>query len=179
MNISKNLMIAAASALVFAACKDSAAPATAEAVADTQTETAEVAGKVETASFSIEGMSCSVGCAKTIEKKLAGLEGVQSAKVDYDAKTATVEYDTAKQSPEKLAATVEAAADGKTYKVSDVKSSGDKAMIYGDPVKDKKKKKKAKKGAEEAAATDAEAKPAGKGCCAGKKACSSGEKATM
>ncbi len=179
MNITKNLMIAAASALVFAACKDSAAPAAPQATAEASNEVA-ATGKLETASFSIEGMSCSVGCAKTIEKKLAGLEGVQSAKVDYDAKTATVEYDTAKQSPEKLAATVEAAADGKTYKVSDVKSSGDKAMVYGDPVKDKKKKKKAKKGAEEAAATtDAEAKPAGKGCCAGKKACSSSEKATM
>lgn len=173
MNISKNLLIAALTVFMFTACKDSSAVAEAE----TQNET-EIAGKVETASFSIEGMSCSMGCAKTIEKKLAKLDGVQSATVDFDNKTATVEYDTAKQSPEKLAATVEAAADGKTYKVADVKASGDKAMFYTDPVKDKKKKKKSKKGAETAA--EGADKPAQKaGCCAAKKGCSKSEKATM
>ncbi|MFM9987972.1 heavy-metal-associated domain-containing protein [Flavobacterium sp.] len=77
--------------------------------------------KVETTSFNIEGMTCAMGCAKTIENKLASLDGVQKASVDFDKKTATIQYDGNIQTPEKLAETVEAVADGKTYKVSELK----------------------------------------------------------
>jgi copper chaperone CopZ len=62
-------------------------------------------------------MTCAMGCAKTIEKKLADMEGVQKATVDFDKKEATVNFDAAILTPEKLYATVEATADGNTYKV--------------------------------------------------------------
>lgn len=78
--------------------------------------------KAETTSFTIEGMTCAMGCAKVIEGKLAGLEGVQKATVDFDKKTATIEYDATLQTPEQLTKTVEAVADGKTYKVLNVKT---------------------------------------------------------
>lgn len=74
------------------------------------------------ASMKIEGMTCAIGCAKTIENKLSGLEGVQKAKVDFDKKEATIEYDGAVQTIESLTKTVEAVADGKTYKVKDAKA---------------------------------------------------------
>lgn len=80
-----------------------------------------IATKPETASFTIDGMSCAIGCAKTIEKKLSSTEGVQDAKVDFDKKEATVNFDAAIISPEKIQEIVEKTADGKTYKVSDVK----------------------------------------------------------
>ena len=48
------------------------------------------------AEFNIEGMSCAIGCAKTIEKKLSEMEGVKTATVDFDKKLAMVEYDEAK-----------------------------------------------------------------------------------
>ncbi|WP_396155498.1 heavy-metal-associated domain-containing protein [Flavobacterium macrobrachii] len=80
-----------------------------------------VAQKPETATLKIDGMTCSMGCAKTIERKLTEMDGVQEAKVDFDKKEATVSFDAAVLSPEKLSETVEATADGKTYKVSDVK----------------------------------------------------------
>ena len=41
--------------------------------------------------------------------------------IDFDKKEATVSFDAAVLSPEKISETVEATADGKTYKVSDVK----------------------------------------------------------
>ena len=44
------------------------------------------------------------------------------AEIDFEAKKATVEYDANKITPDILVQTVEGAADGKTYKVSDVKS---------------------------------------------------------
>ncbi|WP_295338150.1 heavy-metal-associated domain-containing protein [Flavobacterium sp.] len=121
MNFTKSLVtLGIASSLLFS-CKDTAAK---PAAADTETEvtaTAEktkaVAAKPETASFKIDGMTCAMGCAKTIEKKLAGMDGVQKATVDFDKKEATVEFDAAVLTPEKLYTTVEGAADGNTYKV--------------------------------------------------------------
>lgn len=129
--------------------------------------------KMETASFNIDGMTCSMGCAKTIEKKLAKMDGVEKATVDFDKKTATVEFDANKQTPETLAKTVESAADGKTYKVHDVKSSGDKAMLFQDQEKEKVKKKADKSGpsANEKSAKScaSDAKDGKAGCCAAKK----------
>ena len=63
-----------------------------------------------------------MGCAKTIQEDLTKQEGVQKATVNFDTKTATVTFDKTVQTPEKLTSVVEAAADGKTYKVSNMKS---------------------------------------------------------
>jgi len=72
------------------------------------------------AEFTIEGMTCAIGCAATIEKKIAKMEGVKSSKVDFDKKLAMVEYDNAKVSPELLAETVTSVAD--LYSVKDMKT---------------------------------------------------------
>jgi len=45
--------------------------------------------------FEIEGMTCAMGCAKTIEKRIAQMDGVKSAVVDFKNKMAMVEYDKA------------------------------------------------------------------------------------
>jgi len=108
-------------------------------------------------------MTCEFACAKTIQKELANLDGVQEATVDFETKTATVKFDAAKQTPEQLVETVEAAADGKTYKVSNVKSSGDQAMVYGNE-KEKGKKKKNKKNKKSCSA-EMEAKKGTPACC--------------
>ena len=76
---------------------------------------------VQTASFTIEGMTCAMGCAKTIEKELSNLDGVEKATVDFDKKTATVVFDKTVQNPDNLTKVVQATGDGKTYKVSNFK----------------------------------------------------------
>jgi periplasmic mercuric ion binding protein len=65
-----------------------------------------------TASMNIEGMTCAMGCAKTIEKKLKALEGVSFAEVDFESKIATVEYDDKLVDENKLLATVNEIHDG-------------------------------------------------------------------
>ncbi|MFQ6600862.1 heavy-metal-associated domain-containing protein [Flavobacterium sp. C3NV] len=80
------------------------------------------AENVQTASFEIEGMTCAMGCAKTIEKELSNLDGVEKATVDFDKKTATVVFDKTVQNQENLIKTVQATGDGKTYKVLNIKS---------------------------------------------------------
>lgn len=69
--------------------------------------------------FGIDGMTCAMGCAATIEKKMAKMDGVKSAKVDFDKELAMVEYDEAKVSPESLEEAV--AAVGDAYTVKDMK----------------------------------------------------------
>jgi copper chaperone CopZ len=91
-------------------------------------ETAEVTTKKEIAAdaklakaeFNIEGMTCAIGCAKTIEKKLSEMEGVKSATVDFDNKLAMVEYDEAKVTTTSLEETVIATSD--KYAVVDMKT---------------------------------------------------------
>lgn len=72
------------------------------------------------AEFTIEGMTCALGCAKTIEKKLSAMEGVKSAVVDFDKKIAMVEYDEASVTPLALEETVKKTGD--TYSVNDMKT---------------------------------------------------------
>lgn len=103
----------------FSSCKK-------ESAADNTTA---VAGKIETATFHIEGMSCAVMCAGKIQQELSKMGGVKKAVVDFDKKSATVEYDAASVTPQQLKAKVESVADGKTYKVSDLKSTADHAMV--------------------------------------------------
>ena len=71
------------------------------------------------AEFNIEGMTCAMGCAKNIEKKLSKMEGVKFAKVDFDKKSATVEYDEAIVTSSSLEKTVTNA--GNTYSVNNMK----------------------------------------------------------
>jgi len=127
MNFTKSILtFGLASSLLFS-CKDTASKSatgtSAEATASTQKAPAVVA-KPETASFKIDGMTCAIGCAKTIETKLSKMDGVQKATVDFDKKQATVEFDGAVLNAEKLTKAVESTGDGETYKVSEMKTKG-------------------------------------------------------
>ena len=77
--------------------------------------------KMQTASFTIDGMTCAMGCAKTIENKLADQDGIGQAVVDFDTKIATVKFDAEKQSVESLTKTIEGVAGGDSYKVTESK----------------------------------------------------------
>lgn len=124
MNFTKSLLTFGLASTLLFSCKDTASKAVAGTEETNTKKEVAVAAKPETASFKIEGMTCAMGCAKTIESKLSKLDGVQKATVDYDKKEATVEYDAAVLTPEKLTKTVEATGDGETYKVSEMKTKG-------------------------------------------------------
>jgi copper chaperone CopZ len=178
MKVIKHISVFALAAMLLVSCKDTTKDGNIETpengtVADTIQK--ETAANLETTSFKIDGMTCAIGCAKTIESKLAGLDGVENAKVDFDTKTATISYDAGKQTPETIVGTVEKIADG-TYKVSEVKNSADKAMLYKadqEPKKKTEKKKDKKKAKKEEKASCASGEK--KSCCAGeaKKSCHS------
>lgn len=124
MNFTKSIAIMALSGLLFASCKDNKATTetAAKETAAPKVKKEIAAVNLQTASFKIEGMTCAIGCAATIQEELTALDGVQTAKVDFDKKLATVTFDKTVQTPESLTKVVQATGDGKTYKVSNMKS---------------------------------------------------------
>ncbi|XMO88337.1 heavy metal-associated domain-containing protein [Algibacter sp. AS12] len=79
--------------------------------------------KYAKAEFTIDGMTCQIGCAATIQKKISKMDGVKSATVSFDKKLAMVEYDEAKVTPKSLEDAVVNVAD--VYKVSNMKTVND------------------------------------------------------
>ena len=116
----KNIGLALLMILSLASCKQENKEV---AVEETKKETISETdlAKMETASFAIDGMTCAMGCAKTIENKLSNQEGVGKAVVDFETKIATVKFDTEKQSLESLTKTIEGVAGGDSYKVTESK----------------------------------------------------------
>lgn len=123
MKLTNSFFTIAMSSLLFIGCKETNSKT--KEISNTATSVSETKKnsmmKAETVSFKIDGMSCAIGCAKTIEKKLNSTDGVQQANVDFDKKEATVSFDASIVSPEKIQEIVEKVADGKTYKVSNLK----------------------------------------------------------
>ena len=116
----KNIGLALVVALSFASCKQENKEVVVEETKKEAISEADLA-KMQTASFTIDGMTCAMGCAKTIENKLAGQEGVGQAVVDFETKIATVKFDAEKQSLESLTKTIEGVAGGDSYKVTESK----------------------------------------------------------
>lgn len=107
----------------FTSCKDAAQPEV--KTVETGVEMSSTAAlnpdaTYAKAEFGIEGMTCAMGCAKTIEKNISKMEGVKSASVDFENKLAIVEYDIDRVSPATLEATVVKTSE--TYSVVDMKT---------------------------------------------------------
>lgn len=124
MNLAKSILTILFASLLFMGCKEKST----ETISDSATENSTpkvkkeiAAANLQTASFTIKGMTCAVGCAKTIQEELNGLDGVQIASVDFEKQIATVAFDKTALTPAELTKVVEATADGKTYKVSNMK----------------------------------------------------------
>lgn len=121
MRTLKNIIAIAFVVLFAMNCKNEAKPE----IKTVEVETSEI-NKIDPiatyakAEFTIDGMSCAIGCAATIEKKISKMDGVKSAKVDFDKKLAMVEYDEAKVTPTSLIETVSKVGDD--YKVSNMKT---------------------------------------------------------
>jgi len=121
MKIQKSIIGLAMATLFFVSCKNNDKTSVEAATKIDAKKEIAAAVKPQTASFTIDGMTCPEGCAKTIEKNLSEMEGVQNAKVDFDKKLATVNFDLDKLKSDDIVKAVEATGDGQSYKVSNVK----------------------------------------------------------
>ena len=90
--------------------------------------------KTENVSLAISGMTCEIGCAKTIQSKLSKKEGVLNAKVVFTDSIANIEFDANKTSKKDLIAFVDGIAGGELYSASE---SSKKAHACSDACKEK------------------------------------------
>jgi Cu+-exporting ATPase len=121
MKFSNSIIVIALATLLIVSCKNNNSKSDETATKSDAKKEVAAAVKPETASFTIDGMTCPEGCAKTIEKSLSEMDGVQNAKVDFDKKLATVNFDLEKLKSKDIVKAVEAIGDGQSYKVSNVK----------------------------------------------------------
>ena len=130
MNTFKNIMTLLIVVLFSFSCKNEVKPEVKTIEVENASQATKEADPNATyakAEFTIEGMTCAIGCAKTIEKKISGMDGVKSATVDFNRKLAMVEYNEAKVTPVSLTETVAKAGD--MYKVSDMKTVDDFSTV--------------------------------------------------
>ena len=123
MKTLQNIMMITLVALFAMNCKNDVKPEVKTIEVETASEDIQELDPNTTyakAEFTIDGMTCEIGCARTIQKKLTKMEGVKSATVDFDRKLAMVEYDQAKVTPKTLEETVTKVGD--IYKVKDIKT---------------------------------------------------------
>jgi mercuric ion binding protein len=124
MNFIKSISALLLTSLLFMGCKEKSTEVVSDSATETQAPKVKkeiAAANLQTASFTIKGMTCAIGCAKTIQEELNGLDGVKTATVDFEKESAIVSFDKTVLNPEKLTKVVEATADGKSYKVSNMK----------------------------------------------------------
>ena len=115
MKISKFIAVAFLAVFTFSACKTE--------VKKVQKETKEVkAENLQKMAFNISGMTCEIGCAKTIQSKLSKKAGIASAKVIFKDSLGLVEFDANAISKEDITAFVNGIAGGDLYKVNNAKS---------------------------------------------------------
>lgn len=76
----------------------------------------------ENVELAISGMTCEIGCAKTIQAKLSKKEGVLEAKVVFKDSIANIEFDANTTSKKDLIAFVDGIAGGELYKASESSS---------------------------------------------------------
>jgi mercuric ion binding protein len=89
---------------------------TVSANATVQNTTPEAIKEKAYAKLSIDGMTCAIGCAATIQKNLNQTAGVASATVDFESHTAWVIYDAKAMGLKEIREVVEAT--GEAYRVT-------------------------------------------------------------
>jgi len=91
---------------------------------DTKKEAAKevVAPNPQKIAFNISGMTCEIGCAKTIQSKLSKKTGITSAKVIFKDSIGLVEFDANTISADDISSFVDGIAGGGMYKVISTKT---------------------------------------------------------
>lgn len=114
-------LLLATSFIVVVSCSESSSDSTEETTTEISVE------NVIVSDYSIDGMVCAMGCAKTIQDELAETNGVAACEVDFESGKAHVEYDKTQLSENDIIALIEGMADGQ-YKVSEWKEEVEKEI---------------------------------------------------
>jgi Cu+-exporting ATPase len=82
------------------------------------TKKEQVAANLKSVEVDIKGMTCEIGCARTIQSKLSKLNGVTYAKVNFDTKKGIFTYDANRLSKNDIVNKIDGIAGGDLYKAT-------------------------------------------------------------
>jgi mercuric ion binding protein len=84
-----------------------------------KTKTVQLAQKqrLKKIALQIEGMTCQIGCAKTIESRLSKTPGIESAAVSFEKRLGEIIFDTNQISESEISEKISSIGDGNTYLV--------------------------------------------------------------
>lgn len=115
----KKIITVIAFTFAFIACEEVKKEKPAETIVDVETK--EVAANLKSIEVEIEGMTCEIGCARTIQSKLSKVKGVTYAKVDFESKKGQFTFDTNKISENDIVTKINGIAGGDLYSVTNTK----------------------------------------------------------
>jgi mercuric ion binding protein len=87
---------------------------------------------VKGAKLNIEGMTCSVGCAGTIEKEMGKTDGVSSCEVEFEDKIAHIKFNPNTISEKEIVEKIEAM-NGGQYKVTELNVDASESSAAEEP----------------------------------------------
>ena len=78
----------------------------------------QLAANLKSVEVDIKGMTCEIGCARTIQSKLSKVDGITYAKVNFDTKKGIFTYDANKLSKNDIVKKIDKIAGGDIYKAT-------------------------------------------------------------
>ncbi|MCF6181206.1 heavy metal-associated domain-containing protein [Lutibacter sp.] len=101
--------------LIFISCGDKKSSIKPE---KTKPAKEQIATNLKSVEVDIKGMTCEIGCARTIQSKLSKVDGVTYSKVNFDTKKGIFTYDANKLSKNDIVKKINGIAGGDIYKAT-------------------------------------------------------------
>jgi len=118
----KNLFSILIIALVIFSCNNNKKEPIAE---NPEVKKEAIAANYKSVEVDIEGMTCEIGCARTIQSKLSKVAGVTYSKVSFETKKGQFTFDLNKVSQEDIVKKINGIAGGDLYSVTKTKELQD------------------------------------------------------
>ena len=108
----KNIISILAISILLMSCSETKKET---AIEKPEVKTEELAANYKSIEVNIEGMTCEIGCARTIQSKLSKVDGISYSKVDFESKKGIFTFDTNKISQEDITKKINGIAGGDIY----------------------------------------------------------------
>jgi len=111
----KNIIYTLLITFLFISCNENKKETVAK---KTEVKNTEVAASYKSIEVDIKGMTCEIGCARTIQSKLSKVDGVTYSKVNFEAKKGTFTYDSNKLDKKDIVNKITGIGGGDLYSVT-------------------------------------------------------------
>jgi len=111
----KNSFLILIISLILISCNETKKENT---VKQSDTKLEEIAANYKSIEVDIEGMTCEIGCARTIQSKLSKVKGITYSKVDFESKKGIFTFDSNKLNENDIINKIDGIAGGDVYSVT-------------------------------------------------------------